>query len=81
MKSDTITQNCQQVITHPVPGGTWIIIRYGLIFRVMLDCPEGLVEFDQTWIQRNKSVLFKISLIASQKIHQAGLEVNSYKRP
>lgn len=72
---DTITENCQQVITHPVPGGTFIIMRYGLVFRVFLDSPEGLVEFDQSWILRNRSVLHRISLVASGKIHQAGKEV------
>lgn len=81
MNKDTITQNCQQMIIHPVPGGKMIIHRYGLVFRVFLDCAEGMIEFDQNWVQRNKSVLHRISLVAAEKIRQAGLEVNTYTRP
>lgn len=75
---DTITENRRQAVIAKVPGGTWIIYRYGLVFRVFMDCPEGLVEFDQTWIARHRSQLHQVCLVASGHIHANGLEVDEY---
>jgi hypothetical protein len=75
---DTITENRRQAVIAAVPGGKWIIYRYGLVFRVFMDCPEGLVEFDQTWIARHRSQLHQICLAASAQIHNHGLDVDEY---
>jgi hypothetical protein len=73
-----VSNNAQQVIIHPVPGGKFIIMRYGLIFRVLLDSPEGIIEFGQEWIQRNRTPLLKISSAASRMLRNCGLEVEVY---
>lgn len=80
MKHDVITENRVQTIIAAVPGGKWIIYRYGLLFRVFLDCPEGVAEFGQGWIARHRTQLYQICLAASEKTRAHGLEVTAYDR-
>lgn len=75
---EALTKVAHQVIIHPVPGGQIIVYRYGLVFRVFLDCPEGLAEMDQLWVVRHRSQLHRICLAASEKIHRHGVDVGLY---
>lgn len=75
---EALTKVAHQVIVHPVPAGQIIVYRYGLVFRVFLDCPEGVAELDQTWVVRHRTRLQQICMAASEKIRRHGLEVTSY---
>lgn len=75
---DTITQNAQQVAVHPVPGGTIIAYRYGLVFRVLIESPEGTAEMDQNWVARNRRQLIRIFEASAEKVRKHGLEVHTF---
>jgi len=72
------SNNANQIICHPVPGGSMIIIRYGLVFRVILDGPEGLSEMSQEWVRERIAKLRAISSLASRVILNCGLKVEVY---
>jgi hypothetical protein len=75
---DTVTENARQVVIHPVPGGKIILFRYGLVCRVLVECPEGTVEMDQKWVARYKLQILQIFVMASAKIRRHGLDVASF---
>ena len=72
--------NARQNIIHPVPGGNIIIHRYGNVFRVFLDCPEGVVEFPPDWIKARLPQLRTISSVAAKALVNCGIEVEVYGR-
>lgn len=73
-----VANHCQQAVVHPVPGGKLIIYRYGLVFRVFVDCAEGVAEFDQTWVARHRDHLKAICLAATLVVLEHGVDVEPY---
>lgn len=72
------SNNAQQVIIHPVPGGKMILHRYGNVFRAFIDAPEGLVEMPPEWVKVHYRELRVISSAASRTLVRCGLDVEVY---
>lgn len=72
------TNNAKIFMVIPVKGGKMIIQRYGLVYRVLLDCPEGVVEFDQHWIKRHRRRLDLVTENGMLATEKHGREVLTY---